>query len=59
MGGRGLAWGTTTGRASYLTEPCRAWGGCASPKIHPNRERVFLKPWPNQGLHVAAEKASI
>jgi len=39
MGGRGLAWGKTSGSASCLTEPCRAWNGRAAPTIHPNRER--------------------
>jgi hypothetical protein len=39
VGGRGLAWGTTAGRAACLTEPWRALGGCASPQIYHNRER--------------------
>lgn len=43
MGGCGLAWGTTAGRASGLTEPCRTRSGCASPTIHPNRAQNLLE----------------
>src|SRR5712691_4196079 len=41
MGGSGLAWGTTAGSASCLTEPCRAWNGRAAPTIHQPPGKVF------------------